>query len=125
MKISKNILFFWIGAVLIALGLLIGLWLWQSPQDSAGNLDEFAQCLSQKGVVMYGLESCSHCQNQKKLFGSSFQYVNYIECRAEPGRCLENEIQQVPAWVFPDGKKLEGEQSLEKLSQASGCRLAD
>lgn len=125
MKISKSIWFLWIGTALIALGLLIGLWLWQKPQDVAGSLDGFAQCLSRQGVVMYGLESCPHCQSQKKLFGSSFRYINYIECRVEPDKCLENEIQKVPAWIFPDGKRLEGEQDLESLSGASGCQLAD
>ena len=31
--------------------------------------DALAQCLTAKGVKMYGAYWCSHCQNQKKAFG--------------------------------------------------------
>lgn len=72
---------------------------------------------------MYGAEWCSHCQNEKKAFGDSFQYVPYVECPAAPQKCLEKKITGYPTWIFPDGKALIGEQGLSKLSEASSCAL--
>ncbi|MBI2674134.1 MAG: hypothetical protein HYX22_00115 [Candidatus Yanofskybacteria bacterium] len=74
---------------------------------------------------MYGADWCSHCKNEKKAFGDSFRLVNYVECPDNPNLCLEKEIKGYPTWVFPSGKKLEGEQGLENLSRESGCTLPD
>ena len=87
------------------------------------NLDEFAKCLGEKEVVMYGAEWCSHCTAQKKMFGESFEYISYVECSEELKVCSEKEIQGVPTWEFQNGEKLIGEQTIEKLSQKSGCPL--
>jgi len=86
-------------------------------------LNQFAQCLSEKGVVMYGADWCPHCQNEKKAFGNSFQYVNYVECPKEPQKCLALGVDGYPTWIFSDGKRLVGEQGLEKLAGESGCAL--
>jgi hypothetical protein len=88
-----------------------------------GKYDVFAQCLASKGITMYGANWCSHCQNEKKAFGNSFKLVPYVECPEDPKKCLAAGITGYPTWVFPDGRKLEGEQGLEKLSQESGCQL--
>ncbi len=78
---------------------------------------------------MYGTYNCPHCLNEKKAFGSSFQYVLYVECTQEPDKCVKAGVTEVPTWIFPNGlsaqagKKLVGEQGLEKLSQESGCPL--
>lgn len=86
--------------------------------------DGFAQCLAEKKITMYGAVWCSHCQNQKKLFGSAFKYVPYVECPQETKICTEKGIKGFPTWLTEDGSvKLEGEQSLEKLAEISGCAL--
>ncbi|MGC9292513.1 MAG: hypothetical protein ACP5EP_07275 [Acidobacteriaceae bacterium] len=92
------------------------------------NLDAFAQCLTQKKVLMYGSSVCPHCADQKKLFGSSFKYVTYVECFVPGSRqgspaCVKADIHAVPTWVFPNGARLVGEQSLQMLSAATGCPL--
>lgn len=92
-------------------------------KKTAGALDEFAKCLASKNITMYGAVWCSHCQNQKKLFGDSFKYVPYVECPDNPSVCISKGIEGYPTWIFPDGRKLIGEQSLEKLSQESACVL--
>jgi len=43
-------------------------------------LNTFAQCLTAKGAKMYGAYWCPHCETQKEMFGSSFQYAPYVEC---------------------------------------------
>lgn len=95
----------------------------QSGSFGVGSLDAFAQCLASKKITMYGAASCSHCQNEKKAFGKSFKYVPYVECPADPQRCAAAGIDGYPTWILGDGKKLVGEQGLEKLSQESGCSL--
>src|SRR3989304_10580480 len=91
------------------------------PKVEPGRYDALAQCLTAKGVKMYGAYWCSHCQNQKKEFGSSWQYASYVEC-ALPGNqgqtkeCEDAGIKGYPTWVFPGGKQLPGEQSFETLA---------
>ena len=91
--------------------------------NTINKLDDFAKCLASKNITMYGAAGCSHCQNEKKAFGDSFKYVPYVECPDDPQKCLEKGVTGYPTWIFPDGKKLIGEQGLEKLSQESGCSL--
>jgi glutaredoxin len=71
-----------------------------------GGYDSFAKCLAQKEIKMYGADWCSHCKNQKEMFGSSFQYVNYIECaEGQYGQkqiCKDNGIKSYPTWEFPE-----------------------
>ena len=92
-------------------------------QPSApSNLDSFAKCLADKGATMYGAAWCPHCQNQKRLFGSSFQYVPYVECPNVPQLCVDKGVSGYPTWIMGD-TKLEGEQTLQKLSSISSCPL--
>lgn len=111
----------WIAIAIVAVG---GFLLWKNmdPGTSNGSVDGFAKCLMNKGVVMYGTKYCGHCNDQKKLFGDSFKYINYIECTEQGDICEQNGVTSVPTWVI-DGEKYIGKQSLEKLSELSGCEL--
>ena len=90
--------------------------------DEPGDYDNFSQCLTEKGVKMYGTEWCSHCKNQKKTFGNSFQYIDYIDCDENKNECLKAGVQGYPTWVI-GGNSYPGEQSLFRLSQLSDCPL--
>lgn len=88
--------------------------------------DDFAQCLSDKGIKMYGAWWCPHCTAQKKLFGTAFKKVNYIECspagsKTMSEQCKTDGIQGYPTWVFADNTRVSGEQSFADLSLKSGC----
>lgn len=98
--------------------------------DSAesSNLDGFAKCLADKKATMYGSFLCPHCDDQKKLFGASFQYVPYIECSVRGSRqmtfpCIAAQIRYTPTWIFEDGERRVGLQSLKSLSEKTGCQL--
>jgi len=86
------------------------------------DLDSFAQRLTEKGAVMYGLGTCSHCNEQKELFGDSFQYINYVECSIEQSVCREKGIEYVPAWEV-NGEIVVGKHTLEELSEMYDCPL--
>ncbi len=96
--------------------------------DDGANYDNFAKCLTEKGAKMYGAYWCPHCQNQKKLFGESWKYVDYVECSLPNGagqtsECQIAGISGYPTWVFSDGRKVPGEVSFQQLSQITGCSL--
>jgi len=102
----------------------------QSPQTSSANLDSFAQCLKEKGVKMYGSYICSACLATKKMFGSSFGYIEEIECHPkgpnpQTDLCLKRDIKKTPTWILEkDGveiNRLEGYQTFELLGEFSGC----
>lgn len=86
-------------------------------------LDGFAQCLTDKGVKMYGADWCPHCQNQKKAFGTSFKFVDYTRCELKENtqKCLDAKIEGYPTWVFPGGERIEGEASFDQLVEKSSC----
>ncbi|MEK7153973.1 MAG: hypothetical protein AAB792_00240 [Patescibacteria group bacterium] len=112
------------GLVILAVVAVLAFWfIVRKPGASAEALDEFAQCLAQKGATMYGAYWCPHCQNEKQAFGDSFRLVPYIECSTESKKCLDAGIKRYPTWTFADGRKFEGEQGIEKLSQESECPL--
>jgi len=98
-----------------------------SASSKAGPYDAFAQCLTEKHVVMYGAYWCPHCANQKKMFGSSFRYVIYVECDskgkgAQPELCLRKGIDGYPTWEI-NGEMISGEVPLVDLARKSGCTL--
>jgi hypothetical protein len=94
----------------------------------ATRYDAFAKCLSDNQVKMYGLYWCTHCAEQKEMFGASFQHVTYVECgikgsREEEPVCKEAGVKNFPTWQFPDGSRKEGAQPLQVLSDKSACTL--
>jgi len=112
--------------VLGVLGMVLALWFLVFSRDKTKNnpaLDSFAQCLAERKITMYGAAWCSHCENEKKAFGKSFRFVPYVECPDNPKKCLDLGIKGYPTWIFPDGRRLEGEQGIERLAEESGCVL--
>src|SRR3989344_7065979 len=81
--------------------------------------DEFSKYMTEQGVVMYGTEWCPHCKNQKKLFGNSFQYINYTDCDKNRNECLIAGVTGYPTWKI-NNKAYPGEQSIKRLTQLSG-----
>ena len=103
---SKFIIFIII--VIVVIG-GIGLYSGSKP----GKLDDFAKTLGQKGVKFYGAFWCSHCQAQKKEFGSSKKYLPYVECSSTDNTqkqvCLDAKIEGYPTWTFENGIKINSE----------------
>lgn len=94
------------------------------------NLDIFAQCISDSGAKFYGAFWCSHCGEQKQIFGSAKQYLPYVECSSADGRsqleiCNKEGIKGFPTWKFADGSELSGRQELETLAAKTSCNLPE
>ena len=106
----------WMGIVAIAVIVFLA---WPSEP---GQYDDFATCLSEAGIIMHGTDWCSHCQAQKAMFGSSFDYVNYVNCDFNKETCLIAGVTGYPTWTI-DGQNYPGQQPLAKLASLSGCAL--
>ncbi|MFA6131669.1 MAG: thioredoxin domain-containing protein [Patescibacteria group bacterium] len=99
-----------------------------SEPTAPTDMDAFAKCLTEKGAALYGASWCPHCQKQKKAFGESVQYINYIECAAdnESGQaevCATAGIKGYPTWQFVDGSEILGEATFKQLSEKTLCPL--
>ena len=113
-------------AVLIVAALAAVIYLGLRKRGS--RLDAFAKCMAAKQVKIYGAYWCPHCADQKEMFGSSFQYILYVECgvpgsRAEAPACKDVGIRHFPTWQFADGERQEGTQTLQSLGTKTGCGL--
>ncbi|MAH07259.1 hypothetical protein CMI38_03360 [Candidatus Pacearchaeota archaeon] len=123
-KMNYKYIFIGIGVVILVLVLF------STPifDRGPGKYDEFANCLTESGARMYGAYWCSHCQDQKKSFGKSWKYVEYIECSlpnngGQTQACIAAGIESYPTWEFADDSRQSGFVSLEQLSEKSGCEL--
>ncbi len=99
----------------------------KTPVATGDNV-ALAQCLKDKQVTFFGAFWCSHCKQQKALFGDAVPALPYVECSTPDGNgrnkiCIDKNIESYPTWEFPDGTRLTGEQSLETLAEKSGCSL--
>lgn len=110
-------------AIVVLAVVILGIVLLSSPNSKvSGEHDAFAQCITEAGLKMYGTDWCPHCKDQKKMFGKSFDHVEYINCDKERETCLLEGVQGYPTWKF-EGQSYPGTQQLETLSQLTGCEL--
>jgi hypothetical protein len=98
--------------------------------NQPGKYDSFARCLDEKGAKMYGAYWCTHCKDQKEMFGNSWKYAPYVECSSEDGQsmlqvCTDAGIKGYPTWKFADGTNKSGLLSFDELSQKTGCPLPE
>lgn len=123
-KNTKVLLGIGIFALLIVVVLTVSV----TDFGSAGKYDDFAECLTNSGVKMYGAYWCPHCTEQKNMFGKSWSKINYIECSlpnmaGTTQFCVDAEIAKYPTWEFSDGSRIEGVLSFQVLSSRTDCSL--
>ncbi len=132
---NKNIFLLVIG--ILILGTISAVLLQSSGSATPagpGKYDAFAQCLKDKGAVFYGAFWCPHCQAQKKLFGSSVQFLPYVECstpdaQGQTQECIDKGITSYPTWILKDGTRIPDDSpdgagvKLETLAAKTGCVL--
>ncbi|EEC74452.1 hypothetical protein OsI_09860 [Oryza sativa Indica Group] len=87
-----------------------------------------AKHLHSVGAKMYGAFWCSHCNEQKQIFGrEATKILDYVECfpnGAGKGKkmapeCAAAGIEGFPTWII-NGKVLGGDQELPILAEESG-----
>ena len=90
--------------------------------------DDLAKCIAAKQAKFYGAFWCPHCKEQKDAFGASSKYLPYIECSTPDGQnqlqeCITADITSYPTWVFADGSRLKGPQTLATLATKTSCTV--
>jgi len=115
--------------VVVCIAIILGVYLISKSNISLSpsGLDNFAKCITQSGAKMYGAYWCPHCKDQKALFGTSLQYINYVECdangpNAQPEECQKAGITGYPTWIINE-KQYSGLQTLNKLASLTNCKL--
>lgn len=80
---------------------------------------------------MYGAFWCSHCLEQKEMFGrEAAKELNYVECFPDGYKkgtkilkaCADAAIEGFPTWIIND-KVLSGEIELAELAEMTGFSL--
>lgn len=95
-------------------------------QKRTEKLISFAKCLKENNIRFYGSIECSHCETQKKMFKTAFQYLDYVECGSLASmnqECLDANITATPTWTISGGNRLMGLQTFNTLSEISGCKF--
>jgi len=111
-------------AVIVALHLYFAGYWGDAPGPEDPWVKALAEHLSKSDVKFYGASWCPHCQEQKKLFGSSVNRIPYVEC--SPGGpqapqasiCKQMDITSYPTWVI-NGQRQTGVLALDTLAQMS------
>ncbi|PSS00440.1 Thiol-disulfide oxidoreductase [Actinidia chinensis var. chinensis] len=92
-----------------------------------------ARHLHSAGAKMYGAFWCSHCLEQKQMFGrEAAKLLDVVECFPDGYRkgtiiakaCADVGIEGFPTWVI-NGEVLSGELDLSELARISGFKLDD
>ena len=96
------------------------------------SVEALAKCITANGGVEYGTFWCPKCAQVKKNFGSSFQYIKYVECDArgeseQSELCLQKGIDKYATFIFNDDPNkdnwLVGVPTFEELAAKSGCPM--
>jgi cyclophilin family peptidyl-prolyl cis-trans isomerase len=94
-----------------------------------GNLDlvAFANALKADGAKLYGAGWSADTTAQKELFEDGGQFLEFVEVtngdRTPNAAATQNGITTYPTWIFDDGTRLEGVQSLQALSEHTGIAI--
>ncbi|MFO0869998.1 MAG: peptidylprolyl isomerase [Pirellulales bacterium] len=96
-------------------------------QATATDLMALARAIAATGTKFYGAAWCPFCTQQKELFNDAQYYLPFVEA-TNPDRTLNAagqaaNITSFPTWIFPDGSREVGVQTLETLAQRAGVTI--
>lgn len=89
------------------------------------NLVELAKHLEDEGFKFYGAAWCPACTQQKQLFQDGQESLPFTDVTLNDATRSQNpqfaslNITDYPTWIFPDGSRHTGVQSIESLIEAS------
>lgn len=109
-----------LGIVIIAV--LLFAYAFYARAQKPGSYDDFAKCLTEKGVVVYGNNFCQYTAKQMNFFGKSKEYLNYVKCIDNKDLCDSKNIRKTPTWEI-NGKFYPEVRTFKELSELSGCKV--
>jgi len=86
-----------------------------------------AKHLKNQGAGLYGAVWCSHCKEQKELFGNAKEFLPYHECDLEAANseakiCEDAGITAYPTWIINQTKYI-GAKTLVELAKLSNFSI--
>lgn len=95
--------------------------------EDAPDLVAFAKALTASGAKFYGSAWCFFCTQQKELFQDGARFLPFVES-SNPDRTLNavgaaNGIETFPTWIFDDGTRVTGAQTLQQLSELADVAI--
>jgi len=92
-----------------------------------GKYAETAQCLTEKGVILYGTYWCPYCKIQMEDFGDDSQFISYQECddngpKGDSKVCLDAGVTSFPTWYFPGQGNLIGRNPIFIVAKLANCQ---
>jgi hypothetical protein len=95
-----------------------------SPTSPSGSTKskavQLAECMTEKGAVVYGSRGCSITVKQLGLFGDGRPYLEYVDCNDHRDLCSKNNIRYYPTWICKR-RRMEGSYPLDALAVFTGC----
>ncbi len=116
-NLRKYIIIFLIGAIIVFSVLAV-----RAYTIKPGAYDDFAKCLTERGVVIYGNDFCQYTTKQLSFFGKSGKYLKYVKCIDNKQLCEKKGVKITPTWEINDSM-YEQVQTFENLARLSGCNL--
>jgi len=107
--------------VVFAIVVILYLIIWFTSKDK---YEDFAQCLSAEGWVLYGTTTCPHCNDQKEMFKGAVDDIIFIDCSLGD-TCRNDGVEYYPTWGNKKGLEEPGVKSFKELSIKSGCKLPE
>jgi len=95
-------------------------------EEDLVKLKEFNDCISENGIVIYGMEWCPACSQLVEMLGG-YGVVDsvYVECTEEQQRCAEETQTGYVPEVQLNGEIYEGSRNFQGFSEATGCPVPD
>ncbi len=85
-------------------------------------IDDFIQCLKERGLVIYGEEWCPYCtQLAESLGGYETADPIYVECTEERERCNEEMLGGGVPEIQIKGEMYRGSRDPRKLAEETNC----
>lgn len=104
---------------IILIVLILGLILISGCTSNNVVSEKTTKCIANKSTL-YIKSGCPDCKKQEELFGENFKYLNIIDCKDEPAKCVEADIVRIPTWII-NNTKIVGFQSIKELKELTGC----
>lgn len=81
--------------------------------------ESLTKCISNNSHL-YSFTGCSHCQEQRRLFGDYYNLLSVTDCINDTQECVHMNVTATPSWYINDTMYV-GYKSLKQLKELTGC----
>ena len=95
-----------------------------NDEEAKGEMERFISCLAERGMVIYGTNTCPACASLVKAFGG-YDVVApiYVECNEEQEKCFQEMKSDYVPEIQINGIPYMGISSIEGFERETGCKL--